>query len=118
MSRKKIQRLTEVWWVSRTAFKLVMDERDRLREQNDELMDSLTRIRRKESGMPETHVRQRALDEDLPPEVLQYIRGFDSEIMQANVEEDVRRARRTGTGWAEIIEILKHDMEEDGVPIV
>ena len=107
-----------MWWVSRAAFDLVVSERDRLRKQNDELLDSVTRIRRKESGMPENHVRKRDLDEDLPPEVFRYIRGFDSEIMQANVEEDVRRARRTGTSWAEIVDILKHDMEEDGVPIV
>jgi len=101
-----------MWWVSRTAFNLLLDERDRLRKQNDELLDSFTRVRRKEAGMPEDHVRKRNKDEDLPPEVFSYIKGFDSEVMQAAVEEDVRRARVNGTTWEEIIEILKNDSED------
>ena len=98
--------------VGRTAFNLLLDERDRLRGQNDELLGSLTRIRRKESGMPEEHARRRSIDEDIPPEVFRYISGFDSEIMQATIEEDVRRARTNGTPWKEIIEILENDSEE------
>ena len=99
-------------WVSRTAFDLLMDERDRLRKQNDELLDSFTRVRRKEAGMPDSHPRKRAIDEDLPPEVFEYIKGFESDVMQAAVEEDVRRARKNGTSWVEIIEILKNDIDD------
>ena len=99
-------------WVSRTAFDLLMDERDRLRKQNDELLDSFTRVRRKEAGMPESHTHKRAIDEDLPPEVFEYIKGFESDVMQAAVEEDVRRARKNGTSWVEIIEILKNDIDD------
>lgn len=98
--------------VGRTAFNLLIDERDRLRKQNDELLDSFTRVRRKEAGMPEDHVRKRNVEEDIPPEVFRYISGFGSEIMQATIEEDVRRARMNGTPWEEIIEILKNDSEE------
>jgi len=99
-------------WVGRTAFNLLIDERDRLREQNDQLLDSVTRVKRKEAGMPESHVRKRDLDEDLPPEVFRFIRGCESEVMQAAVEEDVRRARKSGTSWAEIVEILKDDVDD------
>jgi len=99
-------------WVARSAFDLLLDERNRLRGQNDELLDSVTRVRRKEAGMPESSVRQRDVVEDLPPEVVRYIMGFESEIMQHGVEEDVRRARKNGTPWSEIIEILKSDMDE------
>ena len=99
-------------WVSRAAFDLLLDERNRLRKQNDDMLDSVTRVRRKEAGMPESSVRQREVVEDLPPEVVRYIMGFESEIMQHGVEDDVRRARKNGTSWAEIIEILKSDMDE------
>ena len=101
-------------WVSRVAFELVVDERDRLRKQNDEMLDSVTRVRRKEAGMPEDHARRRDLDEDLPPEVFRYIRGFENEIMQASVEEDVRRSRKAGTSWEEIVNILGMDDAEIG----
>ena len=100
-------------WVSRAAFDLLLDERNRLRKQNDDMLDSVTRVRRKEAGMPESHVRNRELEEDLPPEVFRYIRGFESEVMQANVEEDVRRARKAGTTWEGIIEILQSDLDDD-----
>ena len=100
-------------WVSRLAFDIVVETNTYLREQNERLTDTALRVRRKEAGMPESHVRDRPpVHDDMPPEVLRYVQGFESDAMRNALEDDVLRARQQGTPWAEIIDILEHDMED------
>jgi hypothetical protein len=49
----------------------------------------------------------------MPPEVLRYVQAFESEAMRNALEDDVSRARRQGTPWSEIIEIMSHSMGDE-----
>ena len=101
--------------VSRLAFDLVREERDTLRRQVEQLQDQLLRLRRREAHMPEVPRQQQAPQqiEDMPPEVLTLLRGFESEAIRTAMEEDIRRARKAGTPWTEIVSLLRADLEGD-----
>jgi hypothetical protein len=101
-------------WVSRLAFDLALQQLLRTEKQVDALQDALLRVSRKQAGMGEQPRRgqEAPAQEDLPPEVVALIRGFDSEAIQAAVEDDVRRARKAGTPWTEIVRLLETDGEE------
>ena len=100
--------------MSRLAFDIVVETNSYLRERNELLADVSVRLRRKEAGMPESHVRDRSpVHDDMPPEVLRYVQAFESEAMRNALEDDVSRARRQGTPWSEIIEIMSHSMGDE-----
>lgn len=99
-------------WVSRRAYELVLKDNEWLRTRYEDLLDQFTRVRRKEAGMVEAPPGQRPpVVDDIPPEVMDYIRGWDSEAMQQATLDDVLRARRAGTKWPEIIAILQHEAD-------
>lgn len=88
-------------WVSRLAYENIRDERDRLREQNDTLVDHLTRVKRRESGMPELPREKKKPQEPIPAEVNRLLEGFSPEIKK-QLELEARQARRNGKPWASI----------------
>ena len=88
---------------------LAQERLQALQRQYDKLVDELLRIRRKDSGMPESHARERTPHDDMPPSVVAYIQGWDSEAMRQSIEDDVWRSREYGTPWSEIMEILEAD---------
>lgn len=95
-------------WVSRTAYDLVVDERNRLRRQNDELMETQKRIRRVHSGLPETP-RKRHKQEpiELPLSLEELIGGFASLAVRDDIRRQAREMHSNGTPFAEIERVLK-----------
>lgn len=94
-------------WVSRLAFEVVRDERDRLAAQNAELTEALTRMKRWQAGMAEQVQPSREPDEPPPPELYELVRGFESEAMRRNVIDDAHRAHKRGTPWDHVIDALE-----------
>ena len=93
-------------WVTRMAFELVQEERDRLRQQCDRLLDQLTRIQRKDRGMSETPMEDGpgagpVATGPMPEEIQRFIMGFASEVTRSQLTEEVRLLRQDHT-WREI----------------
>ncbi len=97
-------------WVSRTAFDLVVAERDILRERNDDLVDNLKRIQRVRQGMreaPRVHRPRPDPIEPIPPEINDLYAGFQSEAVRNDTEMAIRELRQKGTPWSEIQRVLE-----------
>lgn len=91
------------WPVSRLAYDAVCSERDRLREQNDKLVDSLTRLARVEHGLKEKPLEPRVQPEDnVPDPIRNLIRNFSSERVRVDQLERAKRAHADGSTWQEI----------------
>lgn len=88
-------------WVSRLAYETIRDERDRLRTQNDTLVEHLTRVQRREAGMPELPRQRAEPPEPIPAEVTRLLDGFSPEIKK-QLELEARQARRNGKPWNSI----------------
>lgn len=99
-------------WVSRSTLEAVREERDRLREQNDELTDQLVRLTRVRNGRPETVKEPSGPPEPIPGELKELIMGFDSKATQVRLVKQVRRAKANGRGWSEITEEFREKLRE------
>ena len=100
--------------MSRLAFDIVVETNSYLRERNELLTDVSVRLRRKEAGMPESHVRDRSpVHDDMPPEVFRNVQAFESEAMRNALEADAPRARWQGAPWSEVISLMSHRMGDD-----
>ncbi len=98
-------------WVSRRAFDLAIDERDRLREQNLYLTDSVVRITRREAGLPEIPRELKPPPDPMPRALREHIESWAS---KATRDQEKRRAYallKEGKPWGEIMEILMPDVE-------
>lgn len=92
--------------MSRSAFDLVVEERDRLRAQNDDLMDHLRRRDRAEAGLRETPV-QKPGREPIPEEVMDQINRWESRAVRDRQLEDAHRAYRLLGSWDRVLEHLR-----------
>jgi hypothetical protein len=96
---------TEVKWplVSRAVYDLVIEERDRLRAQNDEWLDHARRVSRRENGMTELPPQPRKPREPIPSSLTYIIDKYDSEHIRQNLRNSARIAHhREGKAWSEI----------------
>ena len=100
-------------WVSRLAYDTLESERDRLVEQNKELIESLTRVKRFEAGMTETPRAPRKALEPMPE-------ALNADIM-AGSDGGIRRMRRStymkrnvrGESWDSIMaDVLPNERDE------
>ena len=90
-------------WVSRTAYDLLLDERDRLRAKNDNWEDHMRRVERKDRGMTELPTERRKPVEPMPPELERVIEKFSSETIRQSLRNQARIARvREGKPWSRI----------------
>ena len=94
-------------WVSRLALDAVLSERDRLRELNDKLVDSIIRIQRKEIGLPEIQPEKRQPVEPLPQAVIGLINAWDDPLIRADMEKQARAVYRQSKDWNAVIEALQ-----------
>ena len=95
-------------WVSRTAYDLVIEERDRLRAQNDEWLDHARRVSRREKGMTELPPQPRKPQEPIPSSLNYIIDKFGSEQVRQNLRNNARIAHhRGGKAWSEIVAELE-----------
>jgi len=97
-----------IWpWVSRLAYDAVVSERDILRAQNVSLTDSLTRIRRAETGLREVPAPPKRLELQKPVTVPAHIerlyRGrLQSRAMEDMYEAQARDMHAAGAPWNEV----------------
>jgi len=98
-------------WVSRLAYEQVASERDRLRAQNDALIEHLKRIDRAEHGMPELPRQPRAAQEKMPIELLNHFKGYANQDMAKRFRDEAyERHLKHGEPW----DVIAHDyMDED-----
>ena len=90
-------------WVSRLAYDLLLDERNRLRDKNDEADEHIRRITRKQEGLTESPREPKKKVEPIPIEIERIIMGFDNEQTRSDMRNHARIARhRDGTPWSVI----------------
>lgn len=89
-------------WVSRLAYEAVVSERDHLRAETTRLTEAMTRISRREVGLPETPKEPRAPMTPMPKELADYIRGFAGQSIQKSMRDTAYRMAAAGRPWPEI----------------
>ena len=98
-------------WVSRLAFDLVKEERDRRITENDQLRNALVAIQRKQSGMTELPKERNAMKPvEIPAEVSALIERYDSEVHRAALKDQVVSLYRGGAPWPEIKTLLEQNV--------
>lgn len=93
-------------WVSRTAYDLLVNERDHLRAETAALRAEIVAIKRVGMGMRETprerKKRANAMPE-VPPEVRRYYEGrFQSSASEAEIERQCQEMALKGAPWEEV----------------
>lgn len=101
-------------WVSRRAYDLLENERDRLREQNDQLFEHLQRIDRVEHKLPETPRAPRRELEPMPKPVRDHIDSFADRKIQAEMRKECLHRHANGEAWEKIIADIQKKEHEDG----
>ena len=98
--------------MSRTAYDLLLDERDRLRAKNDSWEDHMRRVERKDRGMTELPTIRREPVEAMPPDLERVIDKFSSETIRQSLRNQARIARvREGKPWSRIQAELESSLE-------
>ena len=94
---------------------MAIDERDRLRAQNDSLVDSLQRVTRYRAGMSEVAKTPRPEAQRpvaIPDSIRSLYSGFSSEATKRNLDTQVREMAANGTPFVEIERALRQQMDE------
>lgn len=89
-------------WVSRLAYELVVEERDHLRAENQKLTDDLTRIHRREAGLPEEKPKPKKERKPMPKRIHDYIEGFWNESQRREMRRSYYRRHAKGESWESI----------------
>ena len=89
-------------WVSRRAYDVLLDERDRLRAVNDQLTEHLTRMHRVEHGVAETPRAPKAKVEEMPKSLDDYFNGLGNPSMAKQLRREATSLHRAGEPWTSI----------------
>ena len=89
-------------WTSRARLDDALEQVAHLRAECAKLTEAMTRIGRREVGLPETPRQPRPAPEPIPEELERYIRGFENRSVRANMRQEALLRRVQGTPWAEI----------------
>jgi hypothetical protein len=78
---------------------------DRLQASNTKMLDDLTRLTRREAGLPEEPRPPRPLkvEEPMPRELQDYIRGFASLGMQRMMRDAAVKRHTAGQDWKAVV---------------
>lgn len=98
-------------WIARTAYNVVLDERDRLRAQNDELLGHVVRMDRVEHGKPEIAPERKQPSEPMPREIMNVITGFGSHATRQRLENEAWAVYRQHGSWNTVMSRLKEMLE-------
>ena len=97
-------------WVSRLAYDNMVSERDHLRIQLNQMaldrasvVAQLTRISRREAGLPETPKEPRVEIGPMPEALREYIAGFAGQSLQKQMRDVAYRQRAAGRSWDAIV---------------
>ena len=106
-------------WVSRLAYENMVSERDHLRMQLSQMaldrasvVAQLTRISRREAGLPETPKEARKPMEPMPPALAEYIRGFAGQSLQKSMRDQAYIRCAKGESWDSIMADVMREEEE------
>lgn len=106
-------------WVSRLAYDAVVSERDHLRIQLNQMaldrasvVAQLTRISRREAGLPEIPREARPPLTPMPPELVEYIRGFAGQSLQKTMRDQAYIRNAKGESWESIMADVMREEEE------
>jgi len=93
--------------VAQERLEIVQNENQRLRDQNEKLIDHVTRMDRVEHGKAEQPRVPRPAIEAMPKEIREHIKGFASSSVQAELRNELFNRHRQGTPWNEIWDELR-----------
>jgi hypothetical protein len=94
-------------WVSRAAFDVVVDERDRLRGQVEKLQEHVIRMDRVEHGTSEVPREPRPAMEPMPKELLEYCNSYGDARIRKTMRDAAFKQHRQGVPWSQIkLEIM------------
>lgn len=88
--------------VSRRAFDVLLDERDRLRVVNDELTSHLVRMHRVEHGVAETPRKLKPPPEAMPRSLVEYFNGLENRSMAKHLCDQAKKNHVKGEPWSSI----------------
>jgi len=100
-------------WVSRRAYDVLVDERDRLRTQNDMLLDHVKRIDRTEHGLGELPRPQRPVVDPMPTELRKHIEGFADPRVRKTIRDQCYRRHASGVKWSVITKYVMSNDEQE-----
>jgi len=89
-------------WTSRARLDDAVEQIAHLRAEVNRLTDALTRINRREVGLPEVPRQPRPDIGEMPSELAKFIAGFENRSVRANMRQEAYLRRRQGAEWAEI----------------
>lgn len=102
--------------VSRRAYDVVVEERDRLREKVDDLTGAVVRMQRWEKGMSETPRQPKKPTQPMPKELVAHCQGFrDPRTRRMERNGLLRRHVVNGESWDDIAADVLPQPEEDEV---
>ena len=90
-------------WTSIARLDDAMQQVAFLREANTKLTESLTRISRREVGLPEVPREARPPLEPMPPELAGYISEFANASVRKTMRDTALRQHAAGKSWAAIV---------------
>ena len=99
--------------VSRSTLEAVTDERNRLREQVDRLLDHVTRMERVEAGVPELPPQPRKQIPPIPAELMAMIQEFDSPSYRLDLEKRAQRRYSKDGTWDNVIREMREIVEAE-----
>ncbi len=88
--------------VSRRAYDVLLDERDRLRAANDQLTEHLVRMHRVEHGVAETPRAPRPPVEEMPKSLVDYFDGLGNTAMARQLKREAANLHTRGESWPSI----------------
>ena len=90
-------------WTSRARLGDALDQVAHLRAECAKLTEAMTRIGRREVGLPEAPRGARVEIGEIPAELARYIAGFESRSIRGAMRSEAFRRRQQGTSWEEIV---------------
>jgi hypothetical protein len=102
-----------MWWVSRTAYDQLVNERDWLRSELTKAQDHAVRMERLTNGAPELPPKARKELPAMPKEIRDMINQWDSEITREHLEQRAYRSVARGKTWDDVKAILDQYEEEE-----
>ena len=89
-------------WTSRARLEDALEQVAHLRAECAKLTEALTRIGRREVGLPEVPRGARVEIGEPPAKLARYIAGFENRSIRTAMWSEARQRRRQGTSWEEI----------------
>jgi hypothetical protein len=98
-------------WVSRLAYELAIEERNRLRGQVDQLLAHVQRMDRVEHGLNELAAERKPPSEPMPEEIHEEIQRWGSPATQQRLIDEAWEVYRKTRSWDVVAQRLRNGIE-------